>query len=85
MFNFRWRGIKPRRKFATFCKAATKLQGFQRMVKGKKELANRKKERDETKAYETRFSVIQQTFDDATTIQGTVFSVDEGLLDEVET
>ena len=25
------------------------------------------------------------TFDDATTIQGTVFSVDEGLLDEVET
>mmetsp|Transcript_9719 Transcript_9719/g.14710 ORF Transcript_9719/g.14710 Transcript_9719/m.14710 type:complete len:419 (-) Transcript_9719:223-1479(-) len=30
-------------------------------------------------------SVIQQTFDDATTIQGTVFSVDEGLLDEVET
>ena len=30
-------------------------------------------------------SVIQQTFDDATTIQGTVFSVDEGLLEEVET
>ena len=55
------------------------------MVKGKKELASRKKERDETKAYETRFSVIQQTFDDATTLGGgTVFSVDEGLLDEVE-
>mmetsp|Transcript_7529 Transcript_7529/g.13206 ORF Transcript_7529/g.13206 Transcript_7529/m.13206 type:complete len:420 (+) Transcript_7529:122-1381(+) len=34
---------------------------------------------------ETRMSIIQQTFADATTVQGTVLSVDAGLLDEVET
>ncbi len=52
---------------------------------GRKVLLAKKKERDEQAAMESRMSVIQQTFDDATTIQGTVFSVDEGLLDEVET
>ena len=55
------------------------------MIMGKKVLAAKKKDRDEQNAMESRMSVIQQTFDDATTIQGTVFSVDEGLLDEVET
>jgi hypothetical protein len=35
---------------------------------------------------DTRMSIIQQNFDDATTVGGgTVFSVDEGLLEEVET
>lgn len=55
------------------------------MIMAKKVLAVKKKEQDEQKAIESRLSVIQQTFDDATTVQGTVFSVDEGLLDEVET
>lgn len=48
-------------------------------------LALKKEERDEHHVMEHRMSVIQQNFDDATTLQGTVFSVDEGLLDEVET
>jgi hypothetical protein len=36
---------------------------------------------------DTRMNIIQQNFDDATTVNGggTVFSVDEGLLEEVET
>lgn len=56
------------------------------MITGKNVLAAKKKEQAEMKAVESRMSVIQQTFDDATTIAGgTVFSVDEGLLDEVET
>ena len=55
------------------------------MIMGKKTVAIKKKERDEQRAIDSRVSMIQQTFDDATTVQGTVFSVDEGLLDEVET
>jgi len=55
------------------------------MITGRRVLAAKIKERDEQKAIESRMTVIQQTFDDATTMQGTVFSVDEGLLDEVET
>ncbi len=48
--------------------------------------ASKWKEIAEQKAMDTRMSMIQQTLDDASTIyQGTVFSVDEGLLDEVET
>ncbi|KAL9191102.1 hypothetical protein ACHAXT_000808 [Thalassiosira profunda] len=59
-------------------------QCFDRMVMSKKAFAVKKKELAEQRAMDSRMSVIQQTFDDATTIQGTVFSVDEGLLDEVE-
>lgn len=81
---YRWRGIKPREKFKSIRKAAIKIQCLNRMVVGRKVFLVKKKERDEQKAMETRMSVIQQTFDDAT-VQGTVFSVDEGLLDEVET
>jgi len=55
------------------------------MFMAKTVAAAKKKEFDEQNAIETRMSMIQQTFDDATTVQGTVFSVDEGLLDEVET
>ena len=55
------------------------------MILCKKALALKKEERDEHHVMEHRMSVIQQNFDDATTLQGTVFSVDEGLLDEVET
>jgi len=80
-----WRGIRPREKFKTVCKAVIKIQCFIRMILGRKEFALKMKERDEHQKMNTRMSAIQQTFDDATTIQGTVFSVDEGLLDEVET
>jgi len=45
--------------------------------------SNRKSEMNTV--METRMSIIQQTFADATTVQGTVLSVDAGLLDEVET
>ena len=55
------------------------------MITGKKVLALKKKDCEEQKAIENRMNDIQQTFDDATAMQGTVFSVDEGLLDEVET
>ena len=78
--------MKPRGHFNKVRLAVLKLQCCQRMVSGKKILEVKKKERDEMKAVESRMSVIQQTFDDATTVAGgTVFSVDEGLLDEVET
>jgi len=55
------------------------------MLDCRKACALKKKERDEQYVMENRISMIQQNFDDATTLQGTVFSVDEGLLDEVET
>lgn len=45
----------------------------------------KKKEKEEEHAITSRMSMIQQNFDDASTVQGTVFSVDEGLLEEVET
>ena len=50
----------------------------------RKSYAVKKKERDDEDVIATRMSMIQQNFDDATTVQGTVFSVDEGLLEEVE-
>ena len=81
----RWRSMKPRKEFKTICTAAVKLQCFHRMITGKKVLALKKKDCEEQKAIENRMNDIQQTFDDATAMQGTVFSVDEGLLDEVET
>merc|ERR1719253_365346 len=77
--------MEPRVRFLVVLKSAIKIQCFHRMIMGKKNLATKKEERDELGAIETRMSVIQQTFDDASTMQGTVFSVDEGLLDEVET
>ena len=56
------------------------------MIIERKAYATKKKEVTEQRAMETRMSMIQQTLDDASTMyQGTVFSVDEGLLDEVET
>mmetsp|Transcript_24599 Transcript_24599/g.53004 ORF Transcript_24599/g.53004 Transcript_24599/m.53004 type:complete len:1710 (-) Transcript_24599:57-5186(-) len=79
------RGMKPRGGFRTVRKAGIRIQCFYRMIMAKKVQATKKKERAEHNAIETRMSIIQQTFDDATTVQGTVFSVDEGLLDEVET
>jgi len=80
-----WRGMKPRQQFRTVLKACVRMQCFRRMIMAKKLLTAKKKEREEHNAIETRMTIIQQTFDDATTVQGTVFSVDEGLLDEVET
>jgi len=55
------------------------------MITGKKVVAIKKKERNEAVAVDMRMSVMQQTFDDAGSVQGSVFSVDEGLLNEVET
>ena len=55
------------------------------MITAKKTLVKKKMERNEHIAIENRMSVIQQTFDCAGSVQGSVFSVDEGLLDEVET
>lgn len=77
--------MKPRGDFKATRQAAIGIQTLHRMVMAKKVATIKKKEFDEHNAIETRMSMIQQTFDDATTIQGTVFSVDEGLLDEVET
>ena len=77
--------MKPRGHFKALRTAAVRVQCLQRMIMGKKTVAIKKKERDEQRAIDSRVSMIQQTFDDATTVQGTVFSVDEGLLDEVET
>ena len=62
------------------------MQYVHRMITEKRAHASKRKEIAEQRAMETRMSMIQQTLDDASTIhQGTVFSVDEGLLDEVET
>ena len=52
----------------------------------RKVYAIKKKERDAEYAMESRMTMMQQNFDDASTVGGgTVFSVDEGLLEEVET
>ena len=85
LIQSRWRGMKPRVQYKAIRIAAIRLQCLHRMVTSKKAFAAKKKEHEEQRAMDTRMSMIQQTFDDATTIQGTVFSVDEGLLDEVET
>ena len=84
-WKFRWRGLKPRHKFKAIRKAAIKIQSLYRLIVGKKALAIKKKERNEQIAIETRMSMLQQNFDCAGSVQGSVFSVDEGLLDEVET
>lgn len=55
------------------------------MVVCRKIYATKKKEREDETVIASRMTMIQQNFDDASTIQGTVFSVDEGLLEEVET
>ena len=77
--------MKPRHKFKAIRKAAIKIQSLFRIFVGKKALAIKKKERNEQIAIETRMSMLQQNFDCAGSVQGSVFSVDEGLLDEVET
>lgn len=82
----RWRVTKPLRHFQMSRMAAIKIQSFLRMGACKKVYAIKKKENEEETAIASRMSMIQQNFDDASTIaQGTVFSVDEGLLEEVET
>ena len=81
----RWRGSKPRNNFKAIRSAAVTIQSFHRMIAAKNMLVIKKKERKQDIAIETRMSVIQQTFDCAGSVQGSVFSMDEGLLDEVET
>lgn len=82
----RWRGSKPRQQYKATRNAAIKVQCVYRMIIERKAYAVKKNEIAEQRAMETRMSMIKQTFDDASTFhQGTVFSVDEGLLDEVET
>ena len=51
----------------------------------KKIIAAKRKEKEEENAIASRMSMLQQNFDDASTVQNTVFSVDENLLEEVET
>jgi len=80
-----WRGKKPRQKYLAIRKAAIRIQSFSRMIAGKKVVAIKRKERNEAVAVDMKMSVMQQTFDDAGSVQGSVFSVDEGLLNEVET
>eukprot|EP00581_Thalassiosira_minuscula_P009908 CAMPEP_0183708778 /NCGR_PEP_ID=MMETSP0737-20130205/4981_1 /TAXON_ID=385413 /ORGANISM="Thalassiosira miniscula, Strain CCMP1093" /LENGTH=1321 /DNA_ID=CAMNT_0025936715 /DNA_START=22 /DNA_END=3987 /DNA_ORIENTATION=- len=82
----RWRGMKPRVEFKAICKAVLVLQCFVRVVLSKKAFALKKKEREEQTVMERRISIIHQTFDDAATVQGAAaVSIDEGLIDEVET
>ena len=80
-----WRGIKPRVDFNNSRAKSVMIQSLARMMLAKKAVSNKRKEREEQAAVDTRMSIIQQNFDDATTADGgTVFSVDEGLLEEVE-
>ncbi len=82
----RWRGIKPRIQFSSIRAKTILIQSVARMMMARKAVSIKRKEREEQAALETRMSMIQQNFDDATTVGGgTVFSVDEGLLEEVET
>jgi len=83
----RWRVIKPRREFRAAHLASIRIQSIARMTICKKIYAAKKKERDAEHAMESRMTMMQQNFDDASTVGGggTVFSVDEGLLEEVET
>ena len=84
-YFFRWRVTKPRHQFKTSRKAATKIQSLLRTSYSKRLYAAKKKEKEEETVITSRMSMIQQNFDDASTVHGTVFSVDEGLLEEVET
>ena len=81
----RWRGGKPRQQFKVIREAAISIQCLNRMIVGKKIVAMKKKERSQYVAMESRMSVVQQAFSCVGSVQGSVFSVDEGLLDEVET
>jgi myosin-5 len=81
----RWRGGKPRQQFKAIREAAISIQCLNRMIVGKKIVAMKKKERSKHVAMESRMSVVQQAFSCVGSVQGSVFSVDEGLLDEVET
>lgn len=80
-----WRGEKPREQFRRIRKAAVTVQCFLRMILGRKVLSIKQKERESERAMDCRMSIVKQNFDDATAMQGTIFSVDEDLLDEVET
>jgi myosin heavy subunit len=82
-----WRGMKPRVEFSIIRSQIIRIQSVARMLMGKKALSIKRKEREDQDAMDTRMNIIQQNFDDATTVNGggTVFSVDEGLLEEVET
>lgn len=81
-----WRGIKPRIQFSSIRAKTILIQSVARMMMARKAVSIKRKESEEQAAMETRMSIIQQNFDDATTVGGgTVFSVDEGLLEEVET
>mmetsp|Transcript_30439 Transcript_30439/g.61074 ORF Transcript_30439/g.61074 Transcript_30439/m.61074 type:complete len:1725 (+) Transcript_30439:85-5259(+) len=82
----RWRGMKPKVEFSNIRVKTIQIQSMARMMMAKKTVSFKRKEREEQSAMDTRMSIIQQNFDDATTVGGgTVFSVDEGLLEEVET
>ncbi|KAL7508418.1 hypothetical protein ACHAXN_005483 [Cyclotella atomus] len=81
----RWRVKKPQQQFKTSRVAAIKIQSLARMKACISMYNAKKKEKEEEHAIAYRMSMIQQNFDDASTVQGTVFSVDEGLLEEVET
>eukprot|EP00804_Cyclotella_cryptica_P008849 CCRYP_013082-RA/>CCRYP_013082-RA protein AED:0.07 eAED:0.07 QI:484/1/1/1/0.91/0.92/13/136/1750 len=85
MIQARWRVTKPRQHFKIAHAGIIRMQSFLRMVVCRKIYATKKKEREDETVIESRMTMIQQNFDDASTIQGTVFSVDEGLLEEVET
>lgn len=85
LIQARWRVTKPRQRFITSRAAAIQIQALLRMVVCRKMYAVKKKEKEEETVIASRMSMIQQNFDDASTVQGTVFSVDEGLLEEVET
>lgn len=66
--------------------AAVCIQCIARMFICRKSYAIQKIEQEEETVIDTRMSMMQTTFDDASTYAGgTVFSVDEGLLEEVET
>ena len=82
-----WRGMKPRVEFSIIRLQIIRIQSVARMLMGKKAASIKRKEREDQDAMDTRMNIIQQNFDDATTVNGggTVFSVDEGLLEEVET
>ena len=82
---FRWRVTYPQKQFKAIRRASIRIQSLLRMGASKRAYWAKKKEIEEETAIAARMTVIQQTFDDASTVQGTVFSIDEGLLDEVET
>ena len=81
----RWRSGKQRQQFQAICEASISIQCLNPMIVGKKIVAMKKKEQSQHVAMESRMSVVQQAFSCVGSVQGSVFSVDEGLLDKVET